>query len=196
MTLPIYTISIILSLFFHLFIFKTLKIFPEHKPDGRGYSFYGERVITASLFRVLPPSGSGGKKGFSGEVLKGIKGINKIPAKSEEGTISFEEAISELLGEGSEEGIPYSFSYFEEIKRKIMKEWNLPEGMKEQLKSLKCTILMKMRRDGEVLELKILRSSGNELYDLSAIRAIKKAAPFSPFPMVIPKEEIEIEVEF
>jgi len=192
----IYIPSITFSFLLHLLLFMALSIFPEQKFNSKGYP-YAERVITVSIFRTLPPSGGGGKGKIGEEVLKGVKGIDEIPAKVENEEISFEEAIRGILGEGNNEGMTsYAPSYFEGIKRNIMKEWNLPEGVKEQLKGLKCVILLRMRRDGEVLEVKMLKSSGNELYDLSAIRAIKKAAPFSPFPIGIPGEEIEIEVEF
>jgi protein TonB len=77
---------------------------------------------------------------------------------------------------------PIFVSYFNKIKQSIESEWEYPElalryGLQGKL-SLEFTIA----NDGQLAHLRLIRSSGSQLLDEEAIRAIKAAAPFPPIP--------------
>ena len=73
-------------------------------------------------------------------------------------------------------------TYFNRIKQSIESQWEYPElalryGLQGKL-SLEFTIA----NDGQLAQLRLIRSSGSQLLDEEAIRAIKAAAPFPPIP--------------
>jgi protein TonB len=77
---------------------------------------------------------------------------------------------------------PIFVSYFNKIRQSIESEWEYPElalryGLQGKL-SLEFTIA----NDGQLAQLRLVRSSGSQLLDEEAIRAIKAAAPFPPIP--------------
>src|SRR5918996_6086090 len=71
---------------------------------------------------------------------------------------------------------PVFVTYFNRIKQSIESQWEYPElalryGLQGKL-SLEFTIA----KDGQLTQLRMLRSSGSQLLDEEAIRAIKAAA--------------------
>lgn len=56
--------------------------------------------------------------------------------------------------------------------------------------------LIKLLRNGQVAELKLLQSSGNRGFDEAALAALKIAAPYAPFPSKWEDEDLYIEVVF
>ena len=87
---------------------------------------------------------------------------------------------------------PIFVSYFNKIKQSIESEWEYPElalryGLQGKL-SLEFTIA----KDGQLTQLRMLRSSGSQLLDEEAIRAIKAAAPFPPIPPWIKSNPLPI----
>ena len=55
-------------------------------------------------------------------------------------------------------------------------------------------ILVSLRKDGTVKELAILESSGSTVLDDAAIRIVRMAAPFAPFPDSLKEEVDELEI--
>jgi len=51
-----------------------------------------------------------------------------------------------------------------------------------------------VRRNGELAETKLLRSSGYPAVDEALLRAVKRAAPYHPFPDDLPDQEISIRI--
>jgi TonB family protein len=87
---------------------------------------------------------------------------------------------------------PIFVSYFNKIKQSIESEWEYPElalryGLQGRL-SLEFTIAT----DGQLTQLRLIRSSGSQLLDEEAIRAIKAAAPFPPIPSWIKPNPLPI----
>ena len=77
---------------------------------------------------------------------------------------------------------PIYVSYFTKIKQTIEQQWEYPEmalryGLQGRL-SLEFTI----GASGHLEQLRMIRSSGSQLLDEEALRAIKAAAPFPPIP--------------
>jgi TonB family protein len=77
---------------------------------------------------------------------------------------------------------PIYVSYFTKIKQTIEQQWEYPEvallyGLQGRL-SLEFTIA----GNGQLQNLRMVRSSGSQVLDQEALRAIKAAAPFPPIP--------------
>lgn len=84
----------------------------------------------------------------------------------------------------SAEAGSYHALIFEEIQR----QWIHSNFASRDLEAI---ISFKMDKNGKVISHKIERSSGNYLFDLSAVKAILKASPLPPHPV-----EREVEVRF
>lgn len=82
--------------------------------------------------------------------------------------------------------------YIKEIQIKIKRNWNPPER-KEAAKTI---VLFKITRDGRLISVKILKSSGNSDIDISATRAIERAAPFNPLPAEYKGLTVDIQFVF
>ncbi len=74
------------------------------------------------------------------------------------------------------------------ITKEIQQHWIFPETGD---KTLEAIILVKVMKDGSVRIMGIEKSSGNPLFDRSALRAITRASPLTP-----PPSEMEIGVRF
>jgi protein TonB len=91
---------------------------------------------------------------------------------------------------------PQYVTYFNSIKRAIEVVWQYPElalryGLQGRL-LLEFSIVGSGDLDGA----KIVRSSGSNLLDEEALRAVKTAAPFGPIPPWIGKNRIDIIASF
>ncbi len=91
---------------------------------------------------------------------------------------------------------PQYVTYFNSIKRSIEVVWQYPElalryGLQGRL-LLEFSIL----GNGDIDSAKIVRSSGSNLLDEEALRAVKAAAPFGPIPPWIGKNRIDIVASF
>ena len=87
---------------------------------------------------------------------------------------------------------PVYVSYFTKIKQLIEAHWEYPElalryGLQGKL-SLEFTI----GSHGQLERARIVRSSGSQLLDEEALRAIKAAAPFPPIPSWIQANPLSI----
>jgi periplasmic protein TonB len=91
---------------------------------------------------------------------------------------------------------PQYVTYFNSIKRAIEVVWQYPElalryGLQGRL-LLEFSIL----GNGDLEGAKIVRSSGSNLLDEEALRAVKTAAPFGPIPPWIGKNRVDIIASF
>lgn len=81
-------------------------------------------------------------------------------------------------------------AYLESWRRKIERVGNLNYPDEAKRKKLYGDLLLHVavRADGSVKEIRVLRSSGHKILDDAAVRIVRLAAPFSPFPEEIRKE--------
>lgn len=86
-------------------------------------------------------------------------------------------------------------TYYNAIWQRIKEEWILPEGFLEEVKEVPV-IVIKVGRDGGIVESWFEKKSGNTMYDESAMRAIKKANPLPPFPQELEEDALEIGIRF
>jgi len=86
-------------------------------------------------------------------------------------------------------------AYYDSIWRRIKEEWILPGSLLEEIEEIPV-IVIKLRRDGSIVESWFEKKSGSLMYDESAMRAIKKANPLQPFPQELDEEFLEIGIRF
>jgi TonB family protein len=104
------------------------------------------------------------------------------------------EASGSPGGRSSREDMVFRL-YLPQIWKSITQQWTLPETLKGST-GLEATLILVVRRDGKILSHRFEKKSGNELYDQSLVRAIRKADPLPPFPDAYPADREEIGVRF
>ena len=82
--------------------------------------------------------------------------------------------------------------YMENVKTKLRKNWSYPDFLEEG----HVKVLFKLDREGYVISGDILESSGNPIYDESAVDAIHKSEPFGNFPEDSTRQTITINYSF
>jgi len=97
--------------------------------------------------------------------------------------VSSAKASSSSQGQGGG-----SADYYSMITKEIWQQWVYPDTGKKDIEAI---ISVKILRDGTAIVQKVEKSSGDALFDRSAIRAIAKASPLPP-----PPQEMEIGVRF
>jgi TonB family protein len=74
---------------------------------------------------------------------------------------------------------PFTY-YLRLIQSKIGERWSPPRAAAGG--GERVVVLFEIQRDGQVREPTVERTSGNALYDQSALRAVTEASPFPPLP--------------
>ena len=85
--------------------------------------------------------------------------------------------------------------YYSIVWSMIKEKWALPEGILPD-DNLEAIIGAKILRNGSVSSLSFEKNSGNRYFDESAIKAIKKAAPFPPLPEWLDERYIDLGIRF
>lgn len=87
-------------------------------------------------------------------------------------------------------------AYLQAVQQRISSKWRASD-VNAQLKSPPPVLVsFVILRNGEVKEVKVLRSGGDSTYDLSAQRAVLEAGPFEPLPQAYKGSSALIEVAF
>jgi len=87
-------------------------------------------------------------------------------------------------------------SYFARIKHQIERVWIYPEEAARRGVSGEMTLRFQISKDGNLVGVYLVDASGSELLDMAALKAVKGAAPFYPFPLTITKEKLSILATF
>jgi len=88
---------------------------------------------------------------------------------------------------------PFTY-YLRQIQQKVSEKWVPPARGSES--GNRVVVLFEIERDGQVRTSKIERSSGNAIYDNSALRAIMDANPFPELPREFPSHSLRIHFGF
>lgn len=73
-------------------------------------------------------------------------------------------------------------SYFTKLKRQIEGVWNYPEVSRLKGEQGELFLMFTIRSNGYLEDIQLISSSGFARLDTEALRAIRVASPFSPFP--------------
>jgi TonB family protein len=75
------------------------------------------------------------------------------------------------------EGRPFAYPwYLEQLVRKVQRGW------RPSTSTLAATIHFRIDRNGRIDDIEVEKSSGNFLFDQSALRAVESANPLAPLP--------------
>ena len=91
---------------------------------------------------------------------------------------------------------PQYVTYFNSIKRAIEVVWQYPELALRYGLQGRLLLEFSIAGNGDIESAKIVRSSGSNLLDEEALRAVKAAAPFGPIPPWLGKNRIDIVASF
>jgi protein TonB len=87
---------------------------------------------------------------------------------------------------------PQYISYFTSIKRSIDANWKYPELALRYGLQGRLIVEFEILENGQMVGLRVIRSSGSALLDDEALRAIRSAAPFAPIPRWIDQKPLPI----
>lgn len=113
-----------------------------------------------------------------------LRSIISLKGKSEQNS---QKASTQNTNIGYSKGTLFD-SYYSKITSEIWQEWIYPDLGEKNLVTI---IFVKIMKDGTITVQGIEKSSGNILFDRSALKAIAKATPVSP-----PPYEMEIGIRF
>lgn len=82
--------------------------------------------------------------------------------------------------------------YMEQVRTKLQRNWVSPDFLEEG----HVRVLFKIDNQGNVISGDILESSGNDIYDESAVDAIHKSEPFGKFPENTTRQTLTINYSF
>lgn len=118
------------------------------------------------------------------EKLEKIVSLRKV-ISLKAGSVKKIKTNAQATGQGK--GTPFD-EYYSKITKEIWQEWVYPDiGRKD----IEAVIAVKILKDGTAIVQRVEKSSGNSLFDKSAIKALAKASPLTP-----PPDEIELGVRF
>lgn len=152
------------------------------------------------------------KKEKNGKVESGILKENKEENDGKiEGLISIgydekkergsDKSISSYKSEEESVGVielgkTLDFSYFKLIKKKIDEKTFYPEIARRKNMEGKTKVQFIINKNGDLIDIKILKSSGNKLLDNASIEILKRASPFPEFPENLNYEKIVFTIDF
>lgn len=87
-------------------------------------------------------------------------------------------------------------SYFIKLREKIYQVWNYPDESRLNRESGNLRVEFTIGSDGQLVDLKLLSSSGYQRLDNEVLRTIKVASPFYPFPRSWEEERLKIPATF
>ncbi len=80
--------------------------------------------------------------------------------------------------------------YQSSVRSKIIREWVRASSTPDGEQAIRTRIQVRINASGAVISKNVVRSSGNESFDLSALRAIERASPLPPPPEGIKTEAL------
>jgi TonB family protein len=128
--------------------------------------------------------------------------IKEIKKHSKESDPAVSQIHSELPVENKEATIslntkdPTYHPYTKVIKQKIFNYWIYPLSAQQNLIQGNLLIVFRLGRDGSLVDCNIETSSGHTILDKHAIKAIRLANPFPPFPDNITVQFLNIYASF
>lgn len=82
---------------------------------------------------------------------------------------------------GIGKGSPF-WSYYLHVHDKMYEAWEQPGKALNWDKNLMTTVVIRVARDGKILETRLVNSSGNQLMDDSAMAAVRRVQQLNPLP--------------
>jgi len=87
-------------------------------------------------------------------------------------------------------------TYAQAVKERIAGQWKYPQEARKKKLEGRLVALFSLNREGALTRMEITRSSGHEVLDREAERAVRSAVPFPPFPTTVTVSRLNINVSF
>lgn len=81
--------------------------------------------------------------------------------------------------------------YYADLASRVQQLWILPE-IKNWSAQLETRVEFSVLQDGRLVNLKVVKSSGDPIFDRFARESVRKAAPMPRFPAVLKKERLDL----
>lgn len=91
---------------------------------------------------------------------------------------------------------PRFLDYLGRLKRRIQSEWTYPEDAQRVGMGGELVLVFTLNKAGTLTHIQLIESSGFPVLDNEALRAVKAAAPFEPFPPQLGDEPWNISAIF
>jgi len=91
---------------------------------------------------------------------------------------------------------PRFLDYLARLKRHIQSEWVYPEDAQRLGMTGELALVFTLNKTGTLTYIRLVESSGFPVLDEEALRAVKAAAPFDPFPPQMGDEPWNISAVF
>ncbi len=102
-------------------------------------------------------------------------------------------SVPKLSNLNNENGKPINWGpYMHNLEKRIKRNWNPPKDNA----SKRSVVIFRIGRDGRLLSIKIVKSSGSVSTDDAAKAAIEMTAPFAPLPVEFEGNSIDVEFTF
>ncbi len=179
-----FLISLFLHIiFFNLILFKKEKDKISFSPNVF-YMEFKEMELKSRLIEKIPEEP---------QVVEKVKEVKKVAKKKEKKRESLKELP--LKGGGKAKinlDLPYAY-YFDILLRKISENWNYSYLNKDTLRTRIFFVILK---DGSLRDIKIDKTSGNEIFDQSAYRSVVLTKKVPPLPEEMNMEFLRVYLEF
>ena len=86
--------------------------------------------------------------------------------------------------------------YARVIKDRLLRQWSYPQRAKELLLEGRLLLVFSLSKNGEMTAIRVIDSSGQEILDQEACRAVREASPFPPFPDHVRVRKLNIRAAF
>ena len=158
--------------------------YPVEKPK-RGRKPKAEKKTSIQKSQPPPTKKAPSEGGASSGVRIGI-------GSGTGGGVGFSSEYSSQIGLST---FPFTY-YLQTIHSRISSNWYTSQIKTGITGSLHTTVLFKIFRNGNISEPEIVESSQHRTMDLSAIRAVRSAAPFPPLPNEYEEEYLIVRLIF
>jgi TonB family protein len=98
--------------------------------------------------------------------------------------------------EGGRPDAPDLGGYYRHIHDRFYQPWEQPKTLIRTGKALRVLLSLRIAKDGEILERKIVEGSGNEEMDKSVMVAANKVLKIERLPDGVKKDPFEVSIEF
>ncbi|HPJ96887.1 MAG TPA: energy transducer TonB [Syntrophales bacterium] len=143
----------------------------------------------------LPPiSRLDARKKSSREVDKAIEALRRKMAATPQGKrppATTDGAGSAVAAQGSD----VMNAYYGAIWSRIKAKWAFPGGILPK-NDLIAVVHVRIMKNGAVEDISLEKRSANTFFNESAVKAVKKAAPFPPFPVGLGESSMEVGIRF
>jgi TonB family protein len=170
-------LSLVVSIAIHLIAFLALK-------DTFSLGWLKEPVRTYQVELIRLPLDQIEKVEEEAANLEKARERGNPPPVTEEDTIS--------LDTHDKKYVPYA----KIIRSRLLQNWDYPATARENLIEGKLLVLFTLTKEGHLAAFQIIESSGARILDDEALRTIRAAAPFPPFPPSLRLAKLHIKARF